>query len=205
MFLNKAYLIDPTYVFNYAQGVIDSNVDSNSINTFILMSQDLQTQSILGSHFYRQILADVTAEQNDGTPLPSGIQLLLEQNIQPALLWWTLYNAYPFLYIRATNKSIVQKHSDDSNSISLAQLDVLRQPLRANAQFADERIEEEILNNTQYYQSYYQTTGILRIQPKAMPYYGGLYLNRYLKSSIVNRGGVCPGCFGDGRGTQQNW
>lgn len=173
--MNTSYIIKADYLKKYYPGYVESNIDDNSLNSFILISQDVNIQSILGYNMYRYII-DALVSFPTGSSLSAKYLELLTDFVRPSLALWSIYNAYPNLLYKATNKSVVTKSSDDSNVISIKELEYIRTGIRNNAEFYDSRIKEFIMNNTTDFMEYFTTSGINRVKSKSNTYSGGIYL-----------------------------
>jgi hypothetical protein len=202
---NEAFFVTPQYIFDNYSLYLDDNIDENSINSAILLAQDKFTQSALGFTLYRKYINDISAFYNGGAPLGTHYQMLFENWIQKEVSLWALWIAYPSLHIKATNKSIVTKHSDNSNAVTLKEVDYMRNDIQSSAMFYDSRIREEILNYPQNFPEYFTITGVDRIIPKSLVYRGSIYLNPTLRKSNGYGSKGCPGCPNDGIGTNLNW
>lgn len=175
--MNTAYIIDAHYLKTNYPGYVEANVDDNSLQSFILLSQDINLQSVIGYNMYRYIINSLISDYT-GSGLSQKYQYILVNFIQPSVALWSIYNAYPTLLYKATNKAIVTKHSDESMAVGIRELEYLRAQIRNSAEFYDSRIREYITNNVADFSEYYTNSGVNRILPKSNVYYGGMYLRQ---------------------------
>lgn len=191
--LTQAYLIDSNYLKTNYPGYVESNIDDNSLQSFILMAQDINLQSTIGYTMYNYIITTFQADPT-GNSFTTQYQYILVNYIYKSVALWSIFNAYPTLLYKPTNKAIVQKHSTDSNAVGMKELEYLRTQIRNNAEFYDSRTIEYIKNNVNFFQEYFSTSGVNRIRPKSSVYYGGIYIgpsgNR-IPNSGPNNGACC--------------
>ena len=109
-------LVTSAYVKDYT--FIDQNVDEKYIRISIEEAQKIHIRQYIGSGLYDEIITQVT--NSSVTALNT---TLLDNYIIPALKWWTLVEAAPYLTYKVTNKNIVRKNSDNSSGIDYNELD----------------------------------------------------------------------------------
>lgn len=163
-------LIDTDYV--YLHTTIDKNVDPGLINPNIIVAQDTTIQQIIGQNLY-QTLMDMVSTNSISNPSNSMYALLLNNYIQPALAHWAVWFSLPDIQYRLTNKTVVQKTNDNTQASSLDELIYLRNNVKHYADFYNQRIREQIINNPSSYPEYFQSVGIDRIRPKRTTYFSG--------------------------------
>lgn len=183
--MQTAFIIDSTYLKTQYPGYIESNIDDNSLESFILISQDVNLQELIGYTMYNFIITNLISNPT-GASMSTQYQFLLTQYIRPVVSLWTIYNAYPTLLFKATNKAIVTKFSDESREVGIRELEYLRNQVRNNAQFYESRVREYILNNTTFFNEYWSTNGVNRIRPASQVYAGNLYLGPSIYRCIDN-------------------
>lgn len=173
--LNKCFIVDSNYLKQQYPGYVDANVDANALESFILIAQDINLQSCIGYTMYNYIISSLIADPT-GSNLSPQYRYILINYIQQEVALWSIYNAYPTLLYKATNKAIVAKNSAESEPVGIRELEYLRNQIRNSAEFYDSRIREYITNNVNDFMEYWETSGVNRIRPKSNVYFGGLYL-----------------------------
>lgn len=163
--------------------IIDSNVDATLINKFIDMSQDINIQQVLGHDLYHKLM-DLVVDGTISDPSNSAYYNLLVDHVQKTQAYWLVYNILPYINYHLTNKSVTTKSSDSSQATGLQELEFLRTDSQSKAEFYVARIRELIVNNPSAYPEYWTTAGIDRITPKALNYFGGMYLPARVKPPI---------------------
>jgi hypothetical protein len=166
-----AALLDTDYLFK--RSMVDDNVDTKLLTTFIITAQDLHIQTILGENLYNKIMDDVSTGSISGD-----YKTLLMNYVMPAHMWFTIYEAIPFISFKITNKSITQKSGPNEPIANSGDLNWLRNIVKKNADFYNQRVREYIINLPSSFPEYFTTIGIERITPKRTTYFSGIYLPR---------------------------
>lgn len=169
---NKSKFITFEYLVKWT--IMDSNVDPNLVEPFIIQSQDINIQSVIGNTLYIKLMNDIISGTVSGY-----YETLLTDYIQPCTAQWTIYNSLPFLNWRLTNKSVSEKNSDNSNPSTLENVQYLRNTVRDTAEFLSTRIREYIINNQGQFPEYFNPApNVLSIKPSQNNYFGGIYTGR---------------------------
>lgn len=201
MFQNTVYFCSVDYLKKFYSGYVDDSIDADAMNSFILIAQNVRIQSVLGYNLYTRFINDI---QNFGAPQGAQYLFLMDNYIQPATALYAIYEMFPSLAFKATNKSVSQKSSEYGQPSSRNDIEYIRNQIVANAEFYSQRIREYITNNTTQFPEYFQVSGINRIRARRNNYFGGLFLpdNFYLG----NRNGFQSDtrCCGQGDGYYVN-
>lgn len=181
MFQTNTYFVTTDYIKKYYSGYIDSNVDDDALNSFILIAQNVRIQSVLGYNLYMRFIDDIN---NFGAPQGVDYLFLMNNYIQPATALYAIYEAAPSLGFKITNKAVSQKSSEYGQPSSRSDIEYIRNQIVGNAEFYSQRIREAITNNTTAYPEYFRVSGVNRIRAKRNNYFAGLFLpdNFYLGS-----------------------
>lgn len=195
-------LIDCEYV--YIHSTIDRNTDADLINPNICVAQDTNLQQIIGYALYTKLM-DLVYTGDITQPNYSKYQILLNNFIQPALCHWAVWHSLPSIQYKLTNKTILQKTTDNSVATGLAELKYMRENVKHYADFYNQRIREQIINDPSSYPEYFQSVGIDRIRPKRTTYFNGWSGNTTLNGRKPNNGHNDPDCCNDPSGYPLNW
>ena len=136
LFFSVDYLRDNT--------VINGNLDSEILEPFILMAQNIHIEQSLGTQLYNDIVTNIGS-------LSADYVTLMDNYIHPALLQWSLYESLPFINYKLTNKAISTKSSDNSDPIELNELHYLRTSVKDVAEYLSERLTQFLKANTSTY------------------------------------------------------
>ena len=159
LFLSVDYLRDNT--------VINGNVDSELLEPYILMAQNIHVEACVGTDIYNELISTIAS-------LSVNDKLLMDDYIQPMLLQWSLYEALPFINYRFTNKAISTKSSDNSDPVSLDELHYLREAVKNAAQYLSERVTVYLKANTDIYPLYLTNSDCDDIRPNKTNYNSGI-------------------------------
>jgi len=154
---------------------IDENVDPTVLYPYILQSQDLYVQQTLGTKLYDKIKELVDDKVINGTTIPADYKKLLEDYIVPMVIHYSYWLSMPHLKWKTTNKGILAGTSEVGESISLDELQYLRNSIKDTAQFYNERLRDYLKAYQELYveyQSYTQKDGMA--PDRGTSYYTGL-------------------------------
>jgi len=192
-------LIDVEYVFIHS--TIDRNTDADLINPSVIIAQDTNIQEIIGYALYQKIMDLVYTGDIVNQPK---YQLLLNNFIQPALCHWAVWHSLPSIQYKLTNKSILSKTTDNATTTGLAELKYMRENVRHYAEFYNQRIREQIINDPSSFPEYFQSVGIDRIRPKRTSYFSG-WSGNIAPNKKPDNGHGDPSCCDEPWGTPLNW
>ena len=164
-------LVTATYIKDYT--FVDPNVDEKYIRIAIEEAQKIHIRNYIGSGLYDEIINQVSTSSVSALNTT-----LLDNYIIPALKWWTMVEAAPFLVYKVTNKDIVRKNSDNSSGIENTQLDQFMNLVTDKAQYHTQRLIDYLFENSDLYPLYDNPgSGFDTIYPSASPYDSGIWLN----------------------------
>jgi len=107
--------------------IIQTNVDSKIIVNTIYEVQDLELQPVLGLPIYTGLTQEVINAANDtGYTFTATGQTLLQEYIQPFLIYGTLVYGFTPLHFKVTNKGINKKNDDNSANATAQELESLK-------------------------------------------------------------------------------
>jgi len=179
-------MIGETYVKE--RSTVMENVEAKFIKTNILLAQDIHVQQILGSSLYNDIISE---SEDWKTAYDAGITgvtkadyisakyiTLLDDYIEPSLLYYTLYESMFSLYSKITNKGVVTQSSDASNVVSEEYMHKMKDDFLNKAEYYAQRLTNYLIDNTTIYTEYLDTDGdVSDIAPEMDPYLNnGWYL-----------------------------
>jgi len=140
-------LISADYVKRYTN--INDAVEDISIYPSVTLAQEKHLQAYLGTRLYDKIIIDTA----DGSI--SGDYLTLRNDyIQRALLWWSMVELYPNLYVRLDNGGLVIRTSEDSTTISESQYNRVVDSERDNAQAYTDKLVRYLCTNASLFPEY---------------------------------------------------
>jgi len=170
-------LVTANYIKEYT--FIDTNVDEKYIRLSIEEAQKIYIRQYLGSRLYDEIISQVST--SSVTALNT---TLLDNYIIPALKWWTLVEAAPYLTYKITNKNIVRKNSDNSSGIDYNELDQFMSMVTDKAQYHTQRLIAYLCENSTSYPLYDNPgNGVDTILPSGSAFTTSIYLGRTRKNT----------------------
>ena len=179
LFISEQYIKDLSYV--------DENVDVKLLRSVIKEAQEIHIKTLLGTALYDQLITQVT-NNTVGTGTISN-KTLLDDYIQPALAYWTLFEGCDVLTFKIMNKSIVKRTSGENIPIETTDVVRLMGKFRDKAEWYSERLRLFLVENTETFTLYLNPgTGADTIHPKSNVYSGGIWLGGTKTSkSIIDR------------------
>lgn len=124
----------------------NSNISDNAWGKYLLPAireaQDIYLQPILGANLYQAILDMVTS----GT-LSDNYKHLVDEFVQPTLLYQTLSNAIDVIDVKLVNLGTVRNRDEYVDNISDAERDRLKSSYTFKADFYARRLQEFLLGN----------------------------------------------------------
>jgi len=139
---------------------LGNNVDIKKLRHHITVAMDKYIKPAIGETCYDLLLDSVENDDPtaDETTLLDGDDRSFS-GIKAALAWWTLYEAYPDLYITTGNSTLQKKTSDTFETASLEEVEMLRRGAKSNAEYYTNYLIEYIQKNDDTY-TCYSCTGI---------------------------------------------
>jgi len=163
--------------------IINENVDMKVLLPVIKLAQEKYMMPILGTGLYNELKTQITAAS-----ITVLNKTLLDDYIQPALIWWIMSEAPMPLTYKFMNKSVATRSSENANAASLNDLLKLEERFKDNAEWYSQRITNYLLQNIQSYPLYSNPgSGIDTIVPKKTMYSTGMYLGSTLSKNLPFR------------------
>jgi hypothetical protein len=121
---------------------INKNVDMDTIKAECQIAQDVDLQTILGTKFYKHLLAQVSAT---GNTFNAEEKILVDEYIQPFLIQTSYFNAMPALMYRTMNRGIVEGTMESAKSVDVETFKYLRNVQKQKADFYLQRLMDYLL------------------------------------------------------------
>lgn len=131
----EALLITRQDIVKYSS--LNGNLDTDRMQQFIKMSQDIHLERILGSDLLNRIKSDIIS----GT-LADPYLTLLTKYIKPMLIHWSLVEIIPFNAYQIANGGIFKHNSENSDSVSKNEVDFLMEKYRKVAEHYTTRFKD---------------------------------------------------------------
>ena len=151
---------------------VNENLDEQLLLPNIQIAQDIGLQTLLGTQFYTHMLGAA-----QGSTLTTAETDLLENYIAPYLLWSSVYEALPDIYMRMMNKSVSIGESPNSKAIDKGDLSYLRNIHRDRKEFYSARLMDYIRPRNADFPLYFQfNANEGGMSAKRPNYYSGLQM-----------------------------
>lgn len=161
LFVTEQYIKD--------NSVIDENVDMHYITTTINMCQKMYIKHILGTGLFDELQTQINA----GTTTALNITLL-DDYIQDCLMYYVLHEGISVFMYKITNKSILKKNGESSQTIDSEEVAFLRANYKDKAEYFAELITKYLVENSEDYPLFLSPgTGYDTIHPNSSNYTTG--------------------------------
>lgn len=171
-FISTQYLKENT--------AIEQNVDDDKLTPYIIKSQEIHLQKILGSSFY-----DYLSSAVENSTLTVTEENLVRNYIQRLVAEYAFYEAYPFLNYKATNKAVSKQNSDNSTPAELGEIKYMRAAILDMAQFYAARLAKYLCDHQGDFPQYNDRTLPENLPRDSRSYFGGIYIPRSAPSSTL--------------------
>ena len=162
-----------------AESIVQQNVDSQLLTPFVSVAQTLHIEPLLGIPLTEELKNVISS---GSSAITGTYETILVGYIQPAMVYYTLYEASPFSSIKWTNKSLSRKSSDNSDPIDLVELQKFRSMILNSAEAYKARLKAYLEQNSRPFPNYYvtDTSGMdcLMGNDKDSIFYSGIQLRR---------------------------
>jgi len=121
---------------------MNGNIDTDHFIQYVKIAQDKHIENYLGSDLINKIKSDIVATSLSGDYLS-----LVNNEIKPALLHWTMVEYLPFSNYTIANKGVFKHTSENADSVSKEEIDYLIEKERNTAQYYTNRLIEYLTFN----------------------------------------------------------
>lgn len=149
LFINRTDLV--------RNSIIDGNVDTDKFIQFIKLAQQIHIQNYLGTELYNKISTLITSGDIDEAEY-ADYKTLLNDYIQPMLIWWSQVDYIPFASYQIRNGGIYKHSSETSEAVGKDEVDFLVNKAREKADFYTRRFIDYISFRNATYPEYTANT-----------------------------------------------
>lgn len=156
------------------RSIISGNVDPDKIVQFIEVAQDTHIQNYLGGKLYKKIQELITG----GTitdAANSDYKSLLDTYIKPMLIWYAQADFIPFSAFQISNGGVYKHRSENSDSVSMDEINMLTSRALETAEFYSRRFMDYMDHYSHLYPEYLTSTNE-EMQPDKDVNFGGIFL-----------------------------
>jgi hypothetical protein len=176
--MDEILFISETKLKNFT--ALDFNVRPENLVPYILQSQDIYLQPVLGTRFYKGLKSRIQSKS-----LTQDEKDLINEYISPMILNYALHQALPFLKYRLVEKGVVSPQSETSQTASWEELRFIQARIKDTAEFYQQRLVEFFIDNPNMFLEY-QDPGTKGMYPNKQDSY---------KSGLVIPGGRGCGVY----------
>lgn len=147
-------------------------IDGKQLFPMIKVAQDMHIQTALGSGLYNRLLTGIEVDN-----LNANETYLIDTYITDALIWYTMSMLPMSMGYQLFSKGFLQKTSEESQTPSRADLELIGQNYLSMAEFYKTRLIKYLQTNyMQFYEYYNQQLDIDTIFPENKAYTSPIYL-----------------------------
>lgn len=130
------------------RSLINDNVDACYIAPAIIDAQEIHLQQLIGTQLLSKIYTLVADEQLDANP---NYKTLLEQYIQPYLVYEVQSEILTGLYAKIRNQGVVNYVDTNTTQMTIADINFLKSDFKTKASFEADRMCKYIIANARNY------------------------------------------------------
>ena len=143
----EVLFINDVYIKKYTQ--INGAVDPNLLYPSIYLAQDKYLNAYLGTNLY-ETLKDMIANDT----LSGDYQTLVDDYCRRMLMWWVVVEAMPSLMYKIDNGSLVQRTSEDVQTISDTVFKDMMNRAKDNAEYYTGLLNDYLCANSNLFPEY---------------------------------------------------
>lgn len=153
---------------------VSQGIDGKQLLPVIKLAQDKFIMPALGTSLYNRLQQGVS--NNDLNP---DEKTLLNDYVTDALLWFTIGEMVIMTSFQFFSKGVMQKTSEESNSPSKGQLELLQRNYMSNGEFYKTRLIDYLRENSELFEQYLNYgSGFDVIAPQIKAYTSPIFLGR---------------------------
>ena len=134
--------------------ILNGNIDTDAFISFVKIAQQMHVQNYLGTKLYNSITEKIVSNTLTGDYLNLVIDF-----VQPALIHFAMVDYIPFSNYQIRNGGVFKHKSENSESVTMQELDVLIQKHRTFAEFYAQRfVDYMAINASTKFPEYYTNT-----------------------------------------------
>ena len=142
------YFISTQTVKDYS--VLDNNVDDKAINVAITAAQETMLQPLLGTNLYEKLVQVVMGQETNADYLN-----LMANQVRNYLIAATVLKVSVNLLYRYANSGVVKDSNANATSISVAELNAIRQEKESEVKYYAKVITDYLVINQAKFPEYF--------------------------------------------------
>jgi len=149
LFINRTDLV--------RNSILDGSVDTDKFIQFIKISQQINIQNYLGSKLYDKYTLIIGNGDIDNAPF-SDYKELLNEYIQPMLIWFAQVDYIPFAAYQIKNGGVFKHTSETAETVNKGEVDYLVEKARTYAEWYSRRFIDHMTFNQSKFPEYTTNT-----------------------------------------------
>jgi hypothetical protein len=145
LFINRTDLI--------RNSILDGNVDTDKFIQFVKISQQINIQNYLGTELYNKFTTIIGNGHID-TNQYVNYKMLLNEYIQPMLIWYAQVDYIPFAAYQIKNGGVYKHSSENAETVSKSEVDYLVEKARTYADWYSRRFIDYMAFNQELFPEY---------------------------------------------------
>ena len=145
LFINRTDLV--------RNSILDGNVDTDKFIQFVKISQQINIQNYLGTELYNKFTTIIGNGEIDTDPYVN-YKMLLNEYIQPMLIWYAQVDYIPFAAYQIKNGGVFKHTSENAETVSKTEVDYLVEKARTYADWYSRRFIDYMAFNQQLFPEY---------------------------------------------------
>ena len=145
LFINRTDLV--------RNSILDGNVDTDKFIQFVKISQQINIQNYLGTELYNKFTTIIGNGDIDTNPYVN-YKMLLNEYIQPMLIWYAQVDYIPFAAYQIKNGGVYKHSSENAETVSKTEVDYLVEKARTYADWYSRRFIDYMAFNQQLFPEY---------------------------------------------------
>lgn len=148
--MSKTLLLSPARLKAVSEA--HSNVDEKIIQRAIETAQDLELEMILGTTLMEALKTKVAA--NVWTGGNAIYKVLLDQHVEPALIWYTMVELLDLITYKVGNKGVMKRVAEEAQPISNSEKAELIRRYKSKAEIYGDRLVRYLITNASSFTEY---------------------------------------------------
>jgi len=132
---------------------LSKNIDPELIQPFIKMAETFHIRGALGQNLYDDLIDAVSGDTLTGVSYT-----LVQEYIIPTSIWYSLYEALPFIWTRMSAKGVTKGFSDSTTSLDKKEYEMVKQEMLEKATMYKSRLIDYLKANKSSYPLWGDTT-----------------------------------------------
>ena len=145
----KAYFISETYLKDNSP--LSGNIDIADIYPHAKTAEDIYIQEAIGTSLYDDLVTKIIAD-NDLSGYPN--ELILVKKLRDVLLWYTCYDALPFIATKIRNIGLVNQTGENLSTAEKGNEWALRKICKDKGDFYLKRVQEYLCSYGSLFTAY---------------------------------------------------